>query len=269
MSDESDEEFAFEENEPPARPKKEESDDDNDDDEEDYDDDAPISTLKKKATSTSASKKDTSKEKKAVAVKTKGSDKKKDTAKKRKIVETKSAPSKKVKKEVKTSRIVKKDPDEVKSGGASSSEKTRELKKLDKTERLQHAIQSFLWWDAKSPPEGYQWVTMEHAGVSFPEPYVPHGVKMLYNGKPVDLTPLEEEAATFFAAMDPDGMHLGNPKTAKIFIKNFFADFKEVLGKNHVIKDFDKCDFEPIRQHLNEKKIIRKAITDEEKKANK
>ena len=69
--------------------------------------------------------------------------------------------------------------------------------------------------------------------------------------------------------MDPDGMHLGNQKTAKIFIKNFFADFKAVLGKGHMIKSFDKCDFEPIRQHLNEQKIIRKAISDEEKKANK
>lgn len=75
--------------------------------------------------------------------------------------------------------------------------------------------------------------------------------------------------ATFFAAMDPDGMHLGNDKTAKIFIKNFFTDFKAVLGRGHAIKDFKKCDFEPIRKHLNEQKIIRKAITDEERKANK
>jgi len=64
-------------------------------------------------------------------------------------------------------------------------------------------------------------------------------------------------------------MHLGNPKTAKIFIKNFFTDFRAVLGKKHVIKDFDKCDFGPIRRHLEEQKIIRKAITDEERKANK
>ena len=41
---------------------------------------------------------------------------------------------------------------------------------------------------------GYQWLTMEHAGVSFPEPYEPHGVKILYDGKAVNLTPAEEEA---------------------------------------------------------------------------
>lgn len=188
--------------------------------------------------------------------------------------------------------------------------KPRELKKLEKAERLQYAMQSFLWWNAAEPPEGCQWATMEHAGVSFPEPYIPHHIKMRYDGKAVDLTPVEEEAwvyiyslycivlyhffleittrhafciqyreltpaffsfdsASFFAGMDPDGMHLGNPKTSKIFIKNFFGDFKAMLGKKHAIKDFSKCDFEPIRRHLNEQKMIRKAITDDEKKANK
>ncbi|KAG7355073.1 DNA topoisomerase IB [Nitzschia inconspicua] len=168
------------------------------------------------------------------------------------------------------------EPDPVKSSSpkkkktaATANGPKKELKKLDKSERLQYAMQSFLWWNAKEPPEGCQWVTMEHSGVSFPEPYQPHGIKMLYEGKPIDLTPIQEEAATFFAAMDPEGMHLGNPKTANIFIKNFFADFRDILGKMHVIKDFKKCDFEPIRRHLNEQKIIRKAITDQERKANK
>ena len=76
--------------------------------------------------------------------------------------------------------------------GASS--KSKQLKKLDRSERLQYAMQSFLWWEAKEPPPGYQWLKMEHAGVSFPEPYIPHGVKMNYNGEPIELTPLQEEA---------------------------------------------------------------------------
>ena len=82
-------------------------------------------------------------------------------------------------------------------------------------------------------------------------------------------TPSPSHSATFFASMDPDGMHLGNPKTAKIFTKNFFTDFKATLDKKHVIKDFSKCDFEPIRKHLNEQKMVRNAITDDQKKANK
>ena len=81
----------------------------------------------------------------------------------------------------------------VKKESASSAKKKRELKKLEKADRLQHAMQAFLWWDAPEPPAGCQWNTMEHAGVSFPEPYEPHGIKMKYDGKDVDLNPVEEE----------------------------------------------------------------------------
>ena len=38
------------------------------------------------------------------------------------------------------------------------------------------------------------WKTLSHQGVTFPPAYVPHGVKLLYNGAPVDLSPDEEEA---------------------------------------------------------------------------
>jgi len=38
-----------------------------------------------------------------------------------------------------------------------------------------------------------KWTTLVHNGVIFPPPYQPHGVKMLYKGKPVDLTPEQEE----------------------------------------------------------------------------
>jgi DNA topoisomerase-1 len=70
----------------------------------------------------------------------------------------------------------------------------KELKRLEKAERLQYAMQAFLWWNAEELPEGYQWRTMEHAGVSFPDPYVPHKIKMKYDGKDVELTPAQEEA---------------------------------------------------------------------------
>jgi DNA topoisomerase-1 len=55
-------------------------------------------------------------------------------------------------------------------------------------------MQAYLWWNSEDPPKGQQWVKMEHAGVSFPEGYEPHGVKMRYDGEEVDLTPLQEEA---------------------------------------------------------------------------
>lgn len=205
MSSSEEEEFTMEDEVIPPKkrkqPVKAESEDDSDDD-------VPLKQMKKKR------KKEPEKKKK------------------RPVKEEKVQPAKKKKKAVK--------PDEAKSTTTSSRKPPKALKKLDKTERLQYAMQSFLWWDAVEPPEGCQWRTMEHAGVSFPEEYVPHGVKMKYDGKDVDLTPAQEEAATFFAAMDPEGMHLGDPKTAKIFIKNYFADFKAVLGRGHIIKVSDQ-----------------------------
>lgn len=72
---------------------------------------------------------------------------------------------------------------------------------------------------------------------------------MLYNGRPVTLTKQQEEVATFFAVMK-DTDYAEKPQ----FVKNFFEGFREVLGKNHVIQQFEKCDFEPIHQwHLGEK----------------
>ena len=80
------------------------------------------------------------------------------------------------------------------SDGRATNGATKGLKQMDKAERIAHAMQAYLWWDAEDPPKGCQWVKMEHAGVSFPEPYIPHGVKMRYDGEEVDLSPLEEEA---------------------------------------------------------------------------
>ena len=43
-----------------------------------------------------------------------------------------------------------------------------------------------------------KWETLEHSGVLFPPEYTPHGVKMLYDGKPVKLTPEQEEVGLCF-----------------------------------------------------------------------
>jgi DNA topoisomerase I len=103
--------------------------------------------------------------------------------KKRKHDSSASSSSKSAAKKVKTE-----------DGASAGSSKSKALKKLDKAERLQYAMQSFLWWNSKEPPPGCQWLTMEHAGVSFPEPYMPHGIKMRYEGEPINLTSLQEEA---------------------------------------------------------------------------
>ena len=49
--------------------------------------------------------------------------------------------------------------------------------------------------------KGIKWRFLEHNGVIFPPKYEPHGVKMKYDGKTVDLNPEQEAVATMYAAM--------------------------------------------------------------------
>lgn len=110
---------------------------------------------------------------------------------------------------------------------------------------------------AKSPKsgegEGEKWKTLEHGGVLFPPEYEPHGVKMKYDGREVELTAAEEEVATMFAVMSETD-YFTKPK----FRENFWADFRQVLrensGKHTVMKDLEKCDFSPISEHFKAKK---------------
>jgi DNA topoisomerase I len=281
MSDDDDEEYTFEggEDEPiPDRdPKSSRMKDDEDDE--------PIARLKKKKRkSASVAKADMDidedeedpapqkkkKKKQKADIPVKKEDDEEDfeeeplpKKKKKKVIPTKTVKVEELSRKKKRKDIP--TPDAAVSSSAPSSQ--GKLKQLDKTERLQYAMQSFLWWNAPEPRPGCQWTTMEHAGVAFPEPYQPHNIPLLYKNQPVILTPAQEEAATLFASMDPDGMHLGNPKTAPIFIQNFFADFQLLLGKKHVIQKFEHCNFDAIRQHLQTKKMINKAATDAERLA--
>ncbi|PNY11017.1 DNA topoisomerase 1-like protein [Trifolium pratense] len=109
-----------------------------------------------------------------------------------------------------------------------------------------------------------KWTTLVHNGIIFPPPYKPHGIKILYKGKPVTLTPEQEEiplgtryratgsrsrysvmgvreVATLYAVMlDTDYMQ------KQKFKENFWTDWKKMLGKNHVIQNLEDCDFTPI-----------------------
>ncbi|XP_026383337.1 DNA topoisomerase 1 beta-like [Papaver somniferum] len=116
---------------------------------------------------------------------------------------------------------------------------------------------------------GKKWTTFAHNGIVLPPPYKPHGVKMLYNGEQVELTPEQEEVATMFAVMK-DTEFAAKPK----FIENFMNDWRVILGKEHVIKKFHLCDFTPIYDwHQNEKDkkkqlsaLERKALKEEKLK---
>ncbi|KAK6151833.1 hypothetical protein DH2020_014468 [Rehmannia glutinosa] len=110
---------------------------------------------------------------------------------------------------------------------------------------------------SKVPPssgEGQKWTTLVHNGVIFPPPYKPHGVKILYKGKHVNLTPEQEEVATIYAVMlDTD--YMSKPQ----FKENFMTDWRKILGKNHIIQSIEHCDFTPIYEwHQKEKEKEKK-----------
>jgi DNA topoisomerase I len=146
-----------------------------------------------------------------------------------------------------------------------TSERSSSMKVLTRLERLEEARKAYKWWEAEDLPNGVNWRKLEHPGILFPASYVRHGVPLLYDGAPVDLTLEQEEIATFYASIPEDGPQLGNPKTRPVFQQNFFTDFKASLGTGHAIKKFEKCNFSQIRDHLTLQKSIKKAATDDEK----
>lgn len=136
----------------------------------------------------------------------------------------------------------------------------------------------YKWWEDPTKGDGtIKWTTLEHSGVVFPPPHevLPQDVKLKYNGVPVTLAPEAEEVASFFGTMLNSTQHVENPT----FQKNFFVDFKDILKKtggakdpkgNKVdIKDFAKCDFQPIFAYYDMKRNEKRNLPQAEKKRQK
>lgn len=227
-----------------------EDDDDSGDDEDDEEEEEEIKPTKKRAKTTATTKASANKK-----TPTKKTSAKKDSSKKTKS--SKKKDSKKAKSKS-SSRSAK-------DKSVSSEPRLAKLKATRKSERIEEARKAYKWWEAPQLAKGTNWQYLEHPGICFPPNYIPHNIPLKYDNKEVKLTPEQEEMATFYAAMPEDGPQLGNPKTRPVFQKNFFEDFKEILGPSHIIKSFEKCDFSAIRDHLLLQKNLKKVATDEEK----
>lgn len=137
------------------------------------------------------------------------------------------------------------------------------------------------WWEkADKKGKGAKWNTLRHNGVLFPEPYepLPKSARLKYNGKAIALDAVKrnndfnitaEEAATFFAMKMEQDRRLKETRADShsasedpVFRKNFWKDWKHILGKGHRIKDFDKVDFTPMANYISER-------SEQKKKANK
>ncbi|KAL9020591.1 MAG: hypothetical protein Q9185_002177 [Variospora sp. 1 TL-2023] len=177
----------------------------------------------------------------------------------------------------KTPATKKKGDAKVASSSAKKEVKGKSVKK-EETEQDQEAEdeeEAYRWWEDPTKGDGTtKWNTLEHAGVVFPPPYepLPKNVKMRYNGKPISLHPDAEEVATFFGSMLNSTHNVENPT----FQKNFFADFQDILkktggardkdGNKIEIKEFAKCDFQPVFEYFDAQRAEKKALPAAEKK---
>jgi DNA topoisomerase I len=118
------------------------------------------------------------------------------------------------------------------------------------------------WWKDMDNIGDVTWTTLQHNGVLFAPPYEAHNIKMKYAGKKVDLSPDEEEVATWYATY----LQTDHVKKTQFNI-NFFKAFRKVLSKKNkkLITDFDDCDFSPINKFLQKRREDKKARPKEEK----
>lgn len=110
---------------------------------------------------------------------------------------------------------------------------------------------------------GKKWTTLIHNGVLFPPEYVQHFTPIIYQGTEIILEKDAEEIATLYARYtDTDYTK------SKIFKKNFWADWKVILGKNHTIQSLEDCDFSLIFNYIlkqkEEKKLLGPDLTKKE-----
>lgn len=105
-----------------------------------------------------------------------------------------------------------------------------------------------------------KWTTFTHNGVMFSPPYIPHKIPVLYKGHNIVLKEDAEEYATIFSRyIDTEYYKLDK------FKKNFFRDWKKILGKDHIIQDLENCDFNLIYKYILELREKKKTLSKTEK----
>ncbi|KAL5615367.1 uncharacterized protein BROUX77_001204 [Berkeleyomyces rouxiae] len=162
--------------------------------------------------------------------------------------------------------------------GKTAPKANGKAKKEEDAEDEEDEEEEYAWWNAPDKADdSVKWNTLEHNGVLFPPEYtpLPKNIKLIYDGKPIDLSLAAEEVAFFFGSMLNSTHNVENP----VFQKNFFADFtgivektggaKDKSGKRVDIKVFEKLDFSKIFEYSQAQNELKKARSGEQKKADK
>lgn len=105
-----------------------------------------------------------------------------------------------------------------------------------------------------------KWKTFCHNGVMFPPEYKQHFVPVIYKGDKIILDVKSEEAATLFTKyLETEYME------NKTFKRNFWRDWKKMLGNSYPIESLEDCDFSLIYEHIVKEKQRIKDMSKEEK----
>ncbi|MBI3840540.1 MAG: DNA topoisomerase I, partial [Thaumarchaeota archaeon] len=106
------------------------------------------------------------------------------------------------------------------------------------------------------------WKTLSHAGVNFPDAYVPTNLKVRVNGRDVTLSPLAEEMA-YHLAKKKDTPYIKDA----VFVSNFMKDFTKQLPDWRRRASYEEVDFSEFFRKADEEKAQKERATKEEKKA--
>lgn len=116
-------------------------------------------------------------------------------------------------------------------------------------------IQGEYWLHIQFGLGKIKWHTLQFNGVLFPPLYKPHNIPIIYKGKKIHLDSTSEEIATIYAKYT-DTDYIKN----RVFRKNFWKDWKKILGKDNIIQSLDDCDFSLIYNYLLDKKEKKKLL---------
>lgn len=119
------------------------------------------------------------------------------------------------------------------------------------------------WWQHMDDVDGdssKKWSYLEHHGVQFPAEYKPKGITVQFEGKPLKLTPLQEELAFYWCQV------LGTDwETKEEFRHNFGKVLASTMGGAAKYEKTEMYDFEPIIDLIAERKTENKAELEERK----
>ncbi|KAF7456428.1 DNA topoisomerase I [Cryptosporidium felis] len=120
------------------------------------------------------------------------------------------------------------------------------------------------WWEQPPKEElGVQWEYLEHHGVMFAPPYQAHNKPLVYCGEQIQLPPEAEEIASYWSVMvetEWAQKEKFRENVKKAFLNSFPSDHK-LFGN----LDWEKCNFDIIKQYFEDEKEEKKSMSKQQK----